>query len=42
MQTLLGKGLISKTVYDLPLRVTLYARVSASQDEQISNLNDFC
>ena len=40
LQMLLGKGLISKTVYDLPLRVTFYARVSTDQDEQINSLEN--
>ena len=29
-----------KTLYDMPLRVTFYARVSTAKDEQINSLNN--
>ena len=33
-----GEMRMGRSIFDLPLRVTLYARVSADQDEQLSSL----
>ena len=30
----------TKTIYDLPLRVTFYARVSSESDEQLNSLGN--
>ena len=30
----------TKTIYDLPLRVTFYARVSSDTDEQLNSLDN--
>ena len=30
----------SKTIYDIPLRVTFYARVSTDRDEQLNSLEN--
>ena len=34
------KQLRTKTIYDLPLRVTFYARVSTDRDEQLNSLDN--
>ena len=33
------KQLKIKTIYDIPLRVTFYARVSTDKDEQLNSLD---
>ena len=34
------KELRTRTIYDLPLRVTFYARVSTDKDEQLNSLDN--
>ena len=34
------KQLRTKTIYDIPLRVTFYARVSTDKDEQLNSLDN--
>ena len=37
IRNMLGQG---KSIYDLPLRVTFYARVSTDKDEQLNSLEN--
>ena len=34
------QALRSKSIYDIPLRVTFYARVSSESDEQLNSLSN--